>query len=228
MHGLLTLEDSTRFIIRLDAKPVTDTHMIYETWERHDYNPKGFTVWDRACVIDIGAHIGAFTVFAAKHASHGQVYAYEPHPENFKLLQDNVALNELKNVHAFNLGVGGRDEEVQLYLDEANNAGHSMFNVTNSSIAMQLISLSSIFEDNELEYCDFLKIDCEGAEYEILFNTPGVILDKIGSIAMEYHDGMYRKKTVQDMVKLLRDNDFVVQLPTPKASQGLLYAKKKQ
>ncbi len=228
MYGLLTLEDRTKFKIRLDVKPVTDTHMIYETWERHDYNPTGFTIGDRYCVIDIGAHIGAFTVFAAKYAKHGQVYAYEPHPENFQLLKENIALNGLKNIQTFNLGVGGHNGESKLYIDEANNAGHSMFNVTDSSIVMQLISLSSIFEDNELEYCDLLKIDCEGAEYEILFNAPGVILDKIGSIAMEYHNGMYRKKTVQDMVKLLRDNHFAVQLPTPKASQGLLYAKKRQ
>jgi FkbM family methyltransferase len=202
--------------------------MIYETWGRHDYNPEEFTIGDYYCVIDIGAHIGAFTVFAAKHAKHGQVYAYEPHPENFQLLEENVNLNGLKNVQTFNLGVSGHNGQSKLYIDEANNAGHSMFNVTDSSIAMQLISLSSIFEDNKLEYCDFLKIDCEGAEYEILFNTPRVILDKVGSIIMEYHDSMYSKKTVQDMVKLLHDSHFVVQPPRPKASQGLLYAKKRQ
>ncbi|HUD06586.1 MAG TPA: FkbM family methyltransferase [Candidatus Saccharimonadales bacterium] len=224
MHGLLILEDNTKFNIRLDAKPVTDTHMVYETWGRHDYNPEGFGIKDTAYVIDIGA---PFTAFAAKQAPHGQVFAFEPFPENFQLLQDNVTLNNLKNVQMFNLGVGGRSKEVQLYLDETNNAGHSMFKVTNNAITIKLVSLDSIFEDNSLKRCSFLKIDCEGAEYEILFNASNATLAKISMVAMEYHDGMYREKNVKDMIKLLSANGFTVKLSTPKASQGLLYAKKK-
>ncbi len=227
MRGLLTLEDDTKFNIRLDAKKVTDTHMVYETWGRHDYNPEGLAIEDDACVIDIGAHIGAFTAFAAKHAPHGQIFAFEPFPENFQLLQDNVALNDFHNVQMFNLGVGGRSEEVQLYLDEANDAGHSMFSVTDNAITIKLVSLDSIFDDNNLDRCNFLKIDCEGAEYEILFNTSKATLAKIIMMAMEYHDRMYREKNVNDTVKLLSANGFTVQLPTPEATQGLLYAKKK-
>ena len=201
--------------------------MIYETWGRHDYNPAGFAIEDDDCVIDIGAHIGAFTVFAAKQAAHGQIYAYEPYTENFELLKENILLNGLTNVHVFNLGVGGQNERAKLYVDTTNNAGHSMFNATDNSTEIQLTSLSSLFENNKLERCNFLKIDCEGAEYEILFSATEAILKKIDSIAMEYHDGMYRKKDVNDMVALLSDNGFTVKLPNPEAHQGLLYAKRK-
>lgn len=194
LTGLLTLADETRFKIRLDVKPVTDTHMIYESWGRLDYTPPGFEIENDHHVIDIGAHIGAFTVYAAKRATKGAVYAYEPHPENFAILQENIHLNGLSNVHAYQVGVLDARKDSELYVDGSNNAGHSLYNQAETALTIQCVSLASVFDDNNLEFCDLLKIDCEGAEYDILFALPATYFNRIGAIAMEYHDGMYKKK----------------------------------
>jgi FkbM family methyltransferase len=226
MLATLILDDGTKFTIRLNVKPVTDTHMIYESWGRHDYTPTGFSIKDDAIIIDIGAHIGSFSLCAAKLSKNGQVYAYEPYPENFILLQQNVELNNLKNAHAFQLGVLGQHKKTKLYIDEKNDAGHSLYNKTNQTIEIECTTLTSIFQDNNIAFCDLLKIDCEGAEYEILLNTPKECFEKIGMIAMEYHDGMYGLKTAKDIQTLLEDNGFSVKLQTPGAVQGLLYARR--
>jgi FkbM family methyltransferase len=225
MYGLLILKDKTKFKIRLDVKPVTDTHMIYESYGRKDYTPGGFTIESHYCVIDIGAHIGAFSIFAAKQAKRGQVYAYEPHPENFKLLKTNIKLNNLKNIEPSSLGVLG-SKTAKLYIDETNNAGHSMFNKSYKHLTVKCTSLREIFDQNNIQYCDFLKMDCEGAEHDILFNTPEDIFDKIGAIVMEYHPAVYKKKGVSELQQLLKRNNFSVTLRTPQGSQGLMYAKR--
>jgi len=167
-------------------------------------------------------------VYAAKQANRGTVYAYEPHPENFELLQENVRLNGLHNVRTHQYGVLDGRKDIKLYVDELNNAGHSIYNKAERALTVPCVSLASIFDDNDLEFCDLLKMDCEGAEYDILFALPTVYFGRIGAVAMEYHDGMYKKKTVEDLIRLFEDNNFAVRLPDPGASQGLLYAKNKK
>ncbi|MBW3538503.1 FkbM family methyltransferase [Candidatus Parcubacteria bacterium] len=225
--GLLTLADGTKFRIRLNVKPVTDTHMIYESWGRQDYTPADFTVKDDAVVIDVGAHIGAFSLYAAKLAKNGHIYSYEPHPQNFDLLQENIILNHAGNINPFQLGVLGKRQQAELYIDEKNDAGHSLYSKGERTVEIECIPLANVFDDNGLEFCDLLKIDCEGAEYDILLNTPKEYLVKIGMIAMEYHDGMYGRSTVRDLRAWLENSGFSVRLQGPGAVQGLLYAKRR-
>jgi FkbM family methyltransferase len=225
MYAHLELPNKTKFKIRLDDKPTTDTHMIYETWGHNGYTPSGFEIKETSCIIDIGAHLGSFTVLAAKAANQGNIYAYEPFPEKFQLLQENVKLNNLTNVRIFNLGVLGEPQTVEFFV--SHNAGHSAFRKTDQSIKVQCTSLPAIFDDNAIEHCDYLKIDCEGAEYDILFNTPKSYFEKIGMIVLEYHDRMYEKKNVKELQTLLEEHNFTVTVPNPEEFQGMLYAKHK-
>lgn len=222
------LPKGVRFKIRCDNKRVTDEAMINESWLSKDYTPKGFNIKKGDTIIDIGAHIGSFTVYAAKIAKRGLVYSYEPYSENFKLLKENVKINNLKNVKIFNLGGLGEKKEVKLYLDETNDAGHSIYNKAKKFVFISCISLKEIFEDNKIKFCEFLKMDCEGAEYEILFNTPKKYFDKIGMIALEYHDEIYKEKNISDMKTLLINKGFRINVKPVKSNQGLLYAKNKR
>ena len=72
-------------------------------------------------------------------------------------------------------------------------------------------SNSSLFIlDNEIERIDFLKMDCEGAEYAILFNTPRSVFDKVYVISMEFHDMKNVKFTGNEIVKKLEENGFEI------------------
>ena len=228
IHSMKSLSDGVKFKIRKDNKMFTDERIIDEIYVHKCYNPPDFSIKDGFLVIDIGAHIGAFTVYAATIAKRGTVYSYEPHPRNFELLKENVKINNLKNVRIFNLGALGERKKVRLYKSEIGDSCHSIYNYnkSKSSIVINCISLKDIFEDNNIKFCDFLKMDCEGVEYDVLFNTPKKYFDKIGMIAMEYHDGIYMKMNLIDLKALLTSMGFLVTVNPLKFDQGIIYARR--
>ena len=68
--------------------------------------------------------------------------------------------------------------------------------------------MTEILNSNQIEACDFLKIDCEGAEYEILQGTPKTFFKRIRRIAMEYHNNELHN--FREIVSLLRDAEYTV------------------
>src|SRR3989344_1810380 len=142
-------------------------------------------------IIDIGAHIGSFSVYAARQAENSSIFSFEPSPENYFQLNKNIALNRLTNVHSFQKAVAAHSGRAPFYYDRFNNAAHSIVKETKDFIDVDCTTLKDILLEFKIEYCDFLKVDCEGAEYEILFNTPAEILKRIKRIALEYHNPIF-------------------------------------
>ena len=171
-------------------------------------------------VVDIGAHVGVFTVFAAKKARNGMVYSYEPEPSNFEQLRKNIALNELKNVKEMKVGVAGKEGTRIFYVSNQHTGGNSIIKVPGKKIKAHFTTLKNIIDKNRLDAIDFLKIDVEGAEYEILFNTPKEYFKRIKRIGLEYHDWMTKKKGA-DLKRFLEKLGFKVQ-----DMKGMLYGHK--
>lgn len=165
---------------------------INEVWFDHIYEPPGFD-WS-ACrtIIDVGANIGSFTIRAASLAPEAKILAYEAEPETAKILLRNVAENHLSpHVQAFSAAVGGKDGMAELYVTKRCSWFHSLYKPENhegTAVTVPVISLATIFARNAVQTCDCLKLDCEGAEYDILYALSPEDLDKIRTIVMEYHD----------------------------------------
>ena len=129
-------------------------------------------------VFDIGSNIGAFTVpFAKKVGELGQVYAFEPQKVIYDLLQDNVNKNKLKNVKIFNVGMGKKKEELELNeidYSKVGNFGGVSFKYDSSSFTKNIknkkykVKIISLNEFMEIEKCNFMKIDVELMELDIL------------------------------------------------------------
>jgi len=164
---------------------------------------------DNSVIIDIGAHIGVYTIFTASKSKNISVYAYEPMPSSFNLLLENAEVNKLQNIRAFNLGVCAKKEKIKLYIADISFL-HSLYgNNTMKYIEIECVSLKDIFVDNEIDHCDILKLDCEGAEYEILFNTPDEYLCKIKKICLEYHDqGANKQFNIKKLISFLEKRCF--------------------
>ena len=181
---IFRMRDSLCFKVRAntwDRGAITRIHLADE------YHIKEARLSRDATVIDIGAHIGTFSVFISKRAK--QVFAYEPILENFSLLKQNIELNNLNNsIFAFNCAVSDKNEALNIYLSDFNTAGHSAFAQSNNYISVPAVSLQTIFDRHKISFCDFLKIDAEGAEYKILYNLPTGYFDRIKRIHLEYHD----------------------------------------
>jgi len=205
----------------LDWIPMT------EVWIYEAYTPSGFRINKKDIVVVVGAHIGVFSIYAATKATQGKVYAYEPIPENFRLLKSNIKLNNLNNIVPFSLGVFNRKGRKKIYLTDS-PATSSLFGQGGKVYLVKVVGLKDVFEDNGLKKINFLKIDCEGAEYDILFNTPKKYLDKIDKIALEYHEGEFTKYGCRDLETFFRNHNFKVRVKITKAqnnsSIGMLYA----
>lgn len=201
--------------------------------------PKSYTNYKKInqedIVIDIGANIGAFSVYSGSIAKKGKIYCFEPEKENFNLLKENIKLNGLSNIKAFNLAVGSKEEINQLFLSESSSEHSVCFpaKATGKSVSVNFISLEKIFNDNCLSYCDFMKIDCEGCEYDVLFSAPKKILEKIKYIALEFHDFKESYRYLE-LKEHLEKNGFKVILSLHKElyvkpfyKLGIIYAERK-
>jgi len=203
------------------AATIKSTKLVAnEVYIRKSYTPMGFEIEAGDTIVDIGAYIGVFSTYAALNGA--KVYSYEPAPKDYKLLRENIKLNNLKNVETYKKAVCGNSGRAKLYLNEKMPQLDSMFGGnTGKSIMVECTTLKNII--NLVGPIDLLKIDCEGAEYDIMFKTPKKYLKMIKKIAMEYHEDIvpYRK---EDMVNFLELNGFDVRLKPINNHSGLIYA----
>ncbi len=125
-------------------------------------------------VIDIGANVGIYTLLAAKRVGKkGAVVAFEPSPRDRKILQENVFLNQCTNVTIKESALGATDGRAKLYVCDWETGCNSLRppNVSEPthSTVVQLQTLDGYLDSGEAEGdVDFIKIDVEGAELEVL------------------------------------------------------------
>jgi FkbM family methyltransferase len=212
---------------------MTDTFAIMESLYHRLYNRRfyddEFTIGERDTVIDVGGYIGSFAVPAARLAKNGVVYSFEPAPDNFAQLERNVALNGAKNVRTFNLAIASTDRKVTLFLDHMNPASNSIYLKGRREVEREAVSLPTFFGRQGIERCEFFKIDCEGAEYEILMTLEPSMLRRIGRIACEFHEPVYYgvsdpRHTPSQLVRFLEANSFTVYRSPVNPYLGMLYA----
>ena len=141
-------------------------------------------------IIDIGAHIGGFALLAANIYPNSNIYCYEPNPDNFRLLKENIIINNFEDtVYPFQLAITGKTGIEKLHIFPGKNTGmHSISKKfkDDNSILINCITLE-VFKSNNIGICNFLKIDCEGAEEDILLNTSSNLLKRINYISLEMH-----------------------------------------
>ena len=198
---------------------------LTHVWLIEEYKSKNSEIKDNDIIIDVGGHIGLFSLYASQFCKKGLIYSFEPVPENYDLLMDNIKSNNLNHIKPFNLAVSNSNSNVKLYLND-DEAGHSMFSTSSKAITVNSISLQQIFDDNNIETCNFLKLDCEGTEYEILENLPLSYFDKIQKIIIEYHMVDSHPELLESLKKLLTKQNYSLKTKKLFSDIGFLYASK--
>ncbi len=210
--------DSVTMHIRassLHAKLV-DLHMATTCLTRQQYTPATMTINPADTIIDIGGHIGSFALFAASRAPQGRIFTYEPDPENYRILNKNISL-QYANITGFQKAVAAVGGRKTFYRASLNNAENSLFKKGSLSFSVEGTTIQDIFTDNAIKQCDFLKLDCEGAEYEILLTAPSAVLSAIRRIAIECHRKEYfdienSNYTLEHLVTFLQQQGFVTEV----------------
>ena len=204
-------------------KHSTDLMALTHVWLIGEYKSENFDIKDTDIIIDIGGHIGLFSLYASQFCKNGLIYSFEPVPENYNLLIDNIQSNDLNQIKPFNLAVSNSNSNVKLYLND-DEAGHSMFSKSSKSVTVNSISLQQIFDNNNIEYCDFLKLDCEGSEYEIIKNLPAHYFKKIKKMIIEYHMADTNPELLDELISILKSQNYTLETKTLFKDIGFLYA----
>ncbi len=169
---------------------------------------------ENSIIIDIGANVGFFSLFAISKLPNANIYAYEPFEANFKQLLKNVAMNKISSILCFNKAVAGYSGRLRLYIDKDENfqTGISIFYPKNKEVCEELevdcITLDQVLTENNINCCDLLKLDCEGSEYEILYNASSQALRRIHNMAMEVHEGPLKYQNIQSLEAFLKRAGF--------------------
>jgi len=180
-------------------------HVFQSVFLRDEYRLKDIAPGSLDTVIDIGGHIGTFAVRVAPLAH--RVLCYEPMAESYDLLVHNVS--RFPSVEAYRMAVAGWRGNAKLFLGK-NPMRNSFFpSLTNSreerSLTVECTTLADIFAEHSIERCDLLKIDCEGAEYDILYSLAKEFWLRIQKICMEYHPvgGVDKTRTGEALMRYL-------------------------
>jgi FkbM family methyltransferase len=183
--------------LRLRLRRLTADELVVDRVLRcEDYVRPGYEVAPTDTVVDVGANIGAFAIRAACRASSGRVIAIEPSSENYSLLEHNVRLNLLDNVLPLRAAVWFERQRLVLNVSSSPHL-HSVLSAPRDHVAteeVEVVTLPSLFATRKIGRCDLLKLDCEGAEYSILYNLPRECFERIDRIVMEYHASSLESK----------------------------------
>lgn len=145
-------------------------------------------------IVDIGAYIGLSTLYFKRLFPQSTIMALEPHPEAFKLLSHNMAFNHISGVLPVNQAVWSNHGALTLYEDCSPDQWWSTSGIhekawdgtqTTTPYSVQTLTLTDVVNAFS-EPIDLLKIDVEGAEWDILFKSMAVF-DRLRTIVVEYH-----------------------------------------
>jgi len=228
---------SSAKILRVDNYLLLDIHVPNHDYRIHcPLNKEDFIVMTKHeeqimglfrpsegdTVVDIGAHMGRYTIPCSKSAGmSGKVVAIEAHPYNFRILQHNLKLNKLKNVSVLNCAVYSNRARLKLYLPDE-DLGYTMHHslmtnylaskysneIEQKYIEVEADTLDNLLKARGINEVNWIKIDVEGAELEVLKGAREILSTNTRiSILVEIHG----KDTYGPTMELLKTNNFNIE-----------------
>lgn len=214
----------------------------WEIFKRERYLHSGFELRPNDVVVDIGANVGMFALWAAPQVQRGRIICVEPNPAAFACLRLNAEQNQLNHVTLVNAAVGRDGDPIQLHYHPGweamaysaelrppwfftnSRSGRLLryltcrlsgeplaANPVEQSVVAARISIERLIDEHQLKTINYLKLDCEGGEFEILRNLGDSAWQQIERIAVEYHEFGPDLRHAE-LVKILERNGFSVEV----------------
>jgi FkbM family methyltransferase len=174
---------------------VTDAEVIKNVFFDRLYAP-GFPFYADATIVDIGAHAGFFSIFAKLYSGkNSKIFAIEPDTANFDRLRKNIEINTMHSITAVQVAIARSSGPRKLHIAEKQSVNHSLVkNPENhpyvrqeKAVEVQAYSLADFMKMYQVGHIDFLKMDCEGSEYDIIFTLKDIV-HSISAVVLEFHD----------------------------------------
>ena len=166
-------------------------------------------------VLDLGGNIGLFGLLAAQTHPGASVYSYEPGPPNYRLFEMNCLANPALagRIQLRKEAVAGRTRTTEWCFDEWNPGASGLFATGGAKFTVQIRSFAEVVQSLPGPVA-LAKIDIEGAEYELLADTPPEIWQRIQAVSLELHDDADKKISGADFLKRLQSYGFKVEEET--------------
>lgn len=200
-----------------------------EVWVHCRYEQPTCVALADDVIVDIGAHVGVFTVWAATRWPGARIVAVEPSARNAEFLRRNISQNRIERTTVVQACCTDRNGQALLRI-RGESARSTLYSRDNYGSAFEdgesvpAMTLNNLFKEARIETCSLLKMDCEGAEYAILYAAPESVLARIRRISMEYHVGLNENRP-EDLALWLRVRGFRVKLsPLIDEESGYLLA----
>lgn len=224
MTIMLRLRNGARCMI---GAGTTDNRVMNEVWHRGIYDRLFSYLQSDSTVVDIGASIGAFAVKVARLVPHGKVLACEPIPRNMELLKQNIAANHLENVVIpLEYALGSETGTMDLFTHEGDAGGASRYSHQDKErtklLRVNALTLQALFQKYAIKRCDFLKMDCEGAEEEIILTAPPELFARIHSMTIEWHEEL-SNHDLPAFLDFLKNRGYAVEF---EETTSTIYAKR--
>ena len=181
---------------------------------------------DYRTIVDIGANMGGFAVYAALSCPNAKIYCFEPEERNFGVLMQNIAINSLQErVRAFQCAVASSNENRAMAIGPSPMNSLVTKDACERRQMVRCTTLREIFKQQELETVDFLKMNCEGAEYEILEGCTRSDFERMPRIRLEYHNLDTANQNGEWLAKYLMSQGYQIEhFTSPRDDSGFIWA----
>jgi len=181
--------------------------------------------------VDIGANLGSFSIWLAQQRDVLSSYCFEPEPDSFRLLSFNLSMNSCKGVTPIHAAVGVTQREIAIQLKSSSPGGTSIYGngcedarQHSDRTRIKVVAFGEWLHEVASPF-DLLKLDCEGAEWEIVRACGRLIGERFKVVVAEVHNDPEKESMVDAFPKLMEEHGFSTVRWDGK-SQGLYVGKR--
>jgi FkbM family methyltransferase len=171
-------------------------------------------------IVDVGANVGYLSAFSFTRFPEAKVLSVEPLPKNLELLKRNQERNPNFSWSVFEGVLSGVDGQTEIQFDNSDDfsTSASMYGLDDGAdkIQVQSLKLSSLLSSNQISEVHILKLDCEGAEYDILYALSDAELNRVAFITMETHQIDSEKRNRDAVLNWLQEKGWKTQFTRSK------------
>lgn len=183
-------------------------------------------------IIDVGANVGFFSLAVFSKFPNANVYAFEPHPYCFNVLDSYKQKFYKYNWNIYNKAVSNQNGSINIKTNNINGfttVASVFLNKTEGEIfSVEATRFDSFIEDNKISCIDFIKLDCEGSEYSIIYSLPKEIFKKINSLCIETHKGETEGQNLNSLHDYLKERGYMTKVLDEGNYSGYIWAWKKE
>lgn len=151
--------------------PVVSGALALRLYEKDEISFLSQAVRAKMTILDIGANVGLYTAILGKGTGNeGQVYAFEPDPENFSFLQKTIAANRLSHVQGVQGAAAAKAGRMRLFTSSENRGDNRLYGneLSDGFVDVDVISVDDFLREKGVATVDLIKIDVQGFEAEVL------------------------------------------------------------